>query len=135
MQSKPCDGKYALVETFYIGVTAGSNNMYDLQARATIENDDTNDQASIAALRVLVVCTDLESGFQTFSTTVSNYEGAKVLAEEISPERPVEVKVYVYYDGNDTTVNSVNLSAGTIADAKITVYFTASKTASEQSGD
>ena len=30
------DGEYALVETFFVGLTAGSNDMYDLKAKVTI---------------------------------------------------------------------------------------------------
>lgn len=125
------DGKYALVETFYIGVTAGSNNMYDLKARAVIENVDTNTNATLDAIRVLVVCEELETGFQTFQTTglKDDYSASIKLADKITDTEPVAVTVYIYYDGNDPSVKSVNLAAGTIADANITVYFTASNTA------
>lgn len=113
-------GKYALVKTFYIGVTAGSNDMYQLKAKATIEN--------AASVNVLVVSTDLTTGFQNFTTTVANYDGAIELADVITADTPIAVSIYVYYNGNHTDITSVNLSADAIKDAVVSVKFTATTT-------
>ena len=113
-------GKYALVKNFYIGVTAGSNDMYQLKAKATIEN--------AASVNVLVVSTDLTTGFQNFTTTVANYDGAIELADVITADTPIAVSIYVYYNGNHRDITSVNLSADAIKDAVVSVKFTATTT-------
>ena len=113
-------GDYALVKSFFVGVTAGSNDMYQLKAKATISN--------AASVNVLVVCTDLTTGFQNFTETVDNYNTAVELADVITAATPIQVDIYVYYNGNHDDINSVNLSAGSIKEAVVSVQFTATTT-------
>ena len=112
-------GKYALVESFYIGVTAGSNDMYNLKAKVSITN-------VAEAINVLVVCTDANGKYQNFTTTAANYDGATVLAGLITADNPVHVSIYVYYNGNTDNVTSVQLSGGNIDNGIVTVKFSAS---------
>ena len=126
--------KYVLHKTFFVGVTAGSNDMENLKAKVTIDKVDASSQASIDPVRVLVVSTD-EKGYQNFTTTTLDYTGSVVIASSITDENPVQVDIYIYYDGNDDDVTSKNFAAQAISNAKVSVFFTASKVTAQQNGN
>lgn len=71
---------------------------------------------NIDAARVLVVCGENTEEFKSGTAA-----GTKTLATDISDSTVVEVKVYVYIDGNDTSIYTNN--AGDLDQANITLTF------------
>lgn len=109
-------GEYVYKQTFYIAVAAGSNSMSDLKARVNVK---TGDAVGDEAVRVVVATA---TNYQQFSATVADYTGAVDLGD-VASEGVVQVDVFIYYDGTDTTVYTNNITA--IADTQVDVYFTA----------
>ncbi len=99
-------GNYVLSYTLYFTVAAGANTATNLHVTAcTITGD--------AALRCLVVGS--KNSVQ-FSATDADGD-TTVLAETLTDKTVVSVTVYVYYDGNATSIftnNKAQIAAGNI---------------------
>lgn len=105
---------YVLVYNMYITLAEGSNPAQNLTVSATIASNETSEEeaATFAAVRALVV-TDSAAAELSPATASSS----TVLAASVTDEALIPVTVYVYYDGNDSTVytnNIANLDGATI---------------------
>lgn len=115
-------GKYVLAHTVYVGISKGSNEMTNLQAKVTITTPNV-DEGAENYVNVLVVSTDLETGYQNFTKTTTGYGDAVVLANSITAANPVQVDIYIYYNGEHSGITSSNLAADAIKDSTVTVFF------------
>ena len=124
--------QYAVKNTFYVGskgtelqnlvVTAASLTNED-GANSTSKNNDLDN-----ALRVLVTCGDnwvLCNGTSILASSTNNKLADKVSSTE------TEVNIYVFYDGDDTQVNTNNLPDLKEASKNITVQFDATATTTQ----
>lgn len=103
---------YVLLSTVYIATSVGSENMSNLKALVNIDGDD--------AINVVVVTS---TAYELFSESSANY-GAVTLAGTVT-NVPVKVDIYVYYDGNDTTITTDQFGLQKILDTSVTVSFKA----------
>ena len=115
--------KYAVLNTF--NISAKGANLSDLTvAGASIAAAGNTELDN--ALRVLVVT---ESGWVLCNKSGivkdSNGGTTGVLGDNITAGNDTEVKLYVFYDGNETEIYTNNLANLKDASAKITVEFTA----------
>lgn len=107
---------YVLTYDLYITVAKGSNAVKDLKvSSATIESNLTSSSESKtnAAVRALVV-----SDTAVVEIKPGNTSSDTVLASSINDTTLVHITVYVFYDGNDSTVytnNIANLDGSKIA--------------------
>ena len=114
---------YAVVNTF--NISAKGTNLTALKvARASIETGDTGNTNLNNALRVLVVSPTAWVLCDKDGIVESKGE-AGVLGDTITAGTNTEVKLYVYYDGNEDEIYTNNLANLKDASAKITVEFTA----------
>ena len=105
---------YVLTYTYRLTLAKGSTATTNLKVgTCTFEAAGGK---TIDAARVLVVCNDRTEEFKLGTTT-----GAVTLADNISDSTVVEVKVYVYIDGNDTTIYTNNVE--NLDQANITLTF------------
>ena len=108
---------YVLLNSAIIAVSKGSNKMYDLQAKIEIATGGDD------AINVLVVVGDR---YQRFEATASGSDYIAVsLADEIT-DAPIQVDIYVFYDGEHDNITTNELGLGNIEDSSVTVKFTAS---------
>lgn len=104
---------YVIVKTLYLTVADGSNNANNLSVTATITAQNTG---NVDAVRVMVVTDD--GGFAILKTgnlSANLYDGEHNTA--ITDTTVRTVTVYIYVDGEDSTVytnNKANLDAATI---------------------
>lgn len=103
---------YVLAKSFYLAVDKGSNAMTDLKVELTTATVDE-------AVRVLVVVDGVHTVLSNASKT------SNVDLGDLAVNSYTQVDVYYYYDGNDSTVNTDNLGTGSIADAVVSIKFSA----------
>lgn len=108
---------YVLLNSVIISVSKGSNKMYDLQAK--IEVADGGDDA----INVLVVVGNKYQRF-VYDESGDDY-GTISLADEVT-DAPIQVDIYVFYDGDHDNITTNELGLGNIEDTSVTVKFTAS---------
>lgn len=140
-KGSPADAEtaqYAVKNTFYVGskgttlsnlvVTSAALKTEDGQA-STSENTDLDN-----ALRILVTCGDNWVLCNKSSILASNSGNTtNKLADTVSATETM-VEVYVFYDGDDTEVNTNNLPDLKKASKRITVQLDATPTTT-QTGD
>ena len=129
------DAKYAIKNTFLIG-SKGTELSDLVVSAAALKNengiDSTSDNADLDnALRILVTCGNNWVLCDKNSILASN-EGNTThkLANKVSATE-TEVNIYVFYDGDDTEVNTNNLSDLKKASKNITVQFDATATTTQ----
>ena len=122
-------GSYALVNTFYVKMSAGSTiDLTNLTVTKVTVAGTTS--ALDPALRVLVVG---ENGAQIYrptadgsldAVTIEGSANSATLINTIPKEGPVKtIKVYVYFDGDDAAATTNN--AATLVAKTVSVEFTA----------
>ena len=115
--------EYAVVNTF--NISAKGTNLTALKvAGASIETGNTGNTNLDNALRVLVVSPTAWVLCDKSGIVESKGE-AGVLGDTITAGANTEVKLYVFYDGNEDEIYTNNLANLKTASAKITVEFTA----------
>lgn len=129
------DAKYAVKNTFFIG-SKGTELSDLVVAAASLTNEDGNNSTSENAdldnaLRILVTCGDNWVLCDKSSILASNEDNtAHKLADKVSSTE-TEVNIYVFYDGDDTQVNTNNLPDLKKASKNITVQFDATATTTQ----
>lgn len=120
---------YVQEYTYNFTLAKGSNDAKDLTVSECKLAAATGEGKTIAPVRVIVACGNKVVEFNSTGTTVSAGDmGAttatdKVLADSVTDSSVQTVKVYVYYNGNDTAVYTNNIAnlAGTSIDLTFTV--------------
>ena len=127
--------QYAVKNTFFIG-SKGTELSDLVVTAASLKNEDgsdsTSDNADLDnALRILVTCGNNWVLCDKSSILASN-EGNTThkLADKVSSTE-TEVNIYVFYDGDDTQVNTNNLPDLKKASKNITVQFDATATTTQ----
>jgi len=105
---------YVLVNEFSITSAVGSATMNNLKCTATVE---TADEAA-DAVKVLVATATAVDEFE-----VGTRAGSVSLAPTITSGEVVSVKVYVYWDGNDSDVFTNNMAK--LQETTVSLDFTA----------
>lgn len=117
------DASYAVLNTF--NISAKGTNLTNLKvAGAAIDTGNTGNTNLDNALRVLVVSPTAWVLCDKDGIVASKGE-AGVLGDTITAGANTEVKMYVFYDGNEEEIYTNNLANLKNASAKITVQFTA----------
>lgn len=127
---------YALKQTFYIGEKTGTTELVNLRVSevvmtGTVDNNDLSD-----AMRVLVICGDnwiVYNGTGTMQkTNITVSDGKYILRTDafkgVGTTNQVKVDMYVYYDGDVTTIRTNNLT-NLQTELGVTVSFTADNNA------
>ena len=106
------DGKYALINTFYLKLSAGSTgSLTNILAREITVN--ANNCSIKEALRILIVGSngamlysyrDAENGKITLAASGSN--SAEVLVSELAVGETEQIRVYAFFDGADEVANT-----------------------------
>ena len=110
---------YVFSGTYYLAVAEGSNPMENLRAKVSIKSGDaTGDEA----IKVLIVTSANKTVLNTVSTYATDGFDTVDLGD-VPNDATVQVDVYIFYDGNHTTVNTNGIAS--ITDSTITVSFTA----------
>ena len=128
--------QYAVKNTFFIG-SKGTELSDLVVTAASLKNEDGSDSTSEnadldSALRILITCGDNWVLCDKDSILASNANNTThKLADKVSSTE-TEVNIYVFYDGDDTQVNTNNLPDLKKAYKNITVQFDA--TATTQTG-
>ena len=129
------EAQYAVKNTFFIGSKGTElSNLVVTAASLTNEggNNSTSENADLDnALRILVTCGD-NWVLCDKSTILAFNEGNTThkLADKVSSTE-TEVNIYVFYDGDDTEVNTNNLPDLKKASKNITVTFDATPTTTQ----
>lgn len=117
---------YVLLSTVYVATSVGSEDMDNLKANVTITGDE--------AVNVVIVCTyDYTVKVDGVDTNraggqFERYETTKSGTLELSPEitnTPVKMDIYVFYNGEHSTITTDNFGLGTILDTSVKVIFNA----------
>ena len=107
---------YVLVNEFSVTVAKGSNPVENLRVDSC--NVDTNGGA--AAVKVIVAT---DSAYAEYDATGALVEGTAIIrTAELTDAQVETVKIYVYWDGNDTDVYTNNLI--NLKDTSVVVTFT-----------
>ncbi len=128
--------KYAVENTFYVGTGTYDGEFTNLHiTEVKVTNPTTAENMNLGnALRILVVYKNKwevwsGNGIKLSSSVDSPTAGGDLLApgEVITSGRDAEVKVYLYYDGDDANVYSNNLEKikTTAGDNGVTITFEA----------
>ena len=127
--------QYAVKNTFYIG-SKGTTLSDLVVTSASLKNEDGTDSTSDNtdldnALRILVTCGDnwVLCDKNSILAANENNDDHK-LADTVSATE-TEVNIYVFYDGDDTQVNTNNLPDLKKASKNITVQFDATATTTQ----
>ena len=134
--AKAVEAKYAVENTFYVGTGTYDGEFTNLHITdVKVTNPATPDNKNLGnALRVLVVYGEKwevwsGNGIKLSSSVDSPTAGGDLLAtdEVIKSGHDAEVKVYLYYDGDDANVYSNNLEKikTTAGDNGVTITFEA----------
>ena len=129
------DAKYAVKNTFFIGSKGTELSDLVVSAAALKNENGTNSTSENAdldnALRILVTCGNNWVLCDKNGILASN-EGNTThkLADKVSATE-TEVNIYVFYDGDDTEVNTNNLPDLKKASKNITVQFDATATTTQ----
>ena len=128
--------KYAVENTFYVGTGTYDGEFTNLHiTEVKVTNPTTAENMNLGnALRILVVYKNKwevwsGNGIKLSSSVDSPTAGGDLLApgEVITSGHDAEVKVYLYYDGDDANVYSNNLEKikTTAGDNGVTITFEA----------
>lgn len=127
--------QYAVKNTFFIG-SKGTELSDLVVTAASLKNEDGSDSTSDNpdldnALRILVTCGDNWVLCDKSSILASNENNTThKLADKVSSTE-TEVNIYVFYDGDDTQINTNNLPDLKKASKNITVQFDATATTTQ----
>ena len=118
---------YVIYYDLYITVASGSPAMSNLKCNATIQASGAANEVRNAT-RVLVASDSNAEEFynahtESGSQVVAHTEGTNVLATSISSDSLVHVRVYLYIDGEDSTVYTNNIT--NLTSANVQLSFTA----------
>lgn len=118
---------YVIYYDLYVTVAAGSPSMKNLKCNATIQGSGVTNEVR-NAVRVLVASDTTSEEFYNLHTesgveTAAHTTGETVLASTITDAALVHLRVYIYLDGEDSTVFTNNF--GNLAEATISLAFTA----------
>lgn len=121
---------YVLYYDLYLTVATGSPAMANLKCNATIQASGATDEVR-NGVRVLVASdTDAEEFFNTHIESGTNVDahtqGTVVLASSITSAALTHIRVYIYLDGEDSTVFTNNFT--NLKSATVTLSFTAENT-------
>ena len=120
--------KYAVKNTFKVGTkgTKLTNLVVDpTENGISLVSGDNSNVNFDNALRILVKCGDNWVLCDKSKVIKSSSGDTNLLATEVTPEKEVEVDVYVFYDGDDSAIYTNNLGRLKDASKKIKVTFTA----------
>ena len=99
---------YVIKKTYYFTLAAGSNaaqNLVVSKVSKTMNNTAHGSAETNAAMKIVVVGTN----YVEFANT-DNDGDATVLAASLTDSTVVSVDVYIYFDGNDTSVYTNNVA-------------------------
>ncbi len=100
--------KYSFNLTLAVGSNPVAAEQLTVNYNPTIKTDTTaTGSDTAAAVRVIVVCGDK---FEEFSGVTSKTGTVKLNANQITSDAATQVDVYVYYDGNDSSVYTNNIA-------------------------
>lgn len=121
---------YVLYYDLYLTVATGSPAMANLKCNATIQASGATDEVR-NGVRVLVASdTNAEEFFnahtESGTATAAHTEGSVVLASSITSTALTHIRVYIYLDGEDSTVFTNNFT--NLKSATISLSFTAENT-------
>ena len=122
-------GKYAVMNTFFVGSKGA--NLENLKVEGCSIKDTEGAGAEFDnALRVLVTCGD---NWVLCGPTgvLASSDGNSVLAPTVSATES-EIKMFVFYDGDDAKIYTNNLEALKTASKRINVVFTATSTQTDK---
>lgn len=127
---------YALKQTFYIGEKTGTTELVNLRVNSvtltgTVENNNLSE-----AMRVLIICGNnwiVYNGTGTMQKTNITVSGSDYILKEdgfkgVGTTNQVQVDLYVYYDGDTSTIRTNNLTQ-LQSELGVTVSFTADNAA------
>lgn len=103
---------YVLLSTVYIATSKGSQDMKKLKASVSITGDD--------AINVVIVTS---TNYKHFVDPTDGYD-TTVLYDTLN-NTPIKVDIYVFYNGNDTSITTDQLGLKKIENSSITVSFSA----------
>ena len=122
-------GNYAVMNTFFVGSKGA--NLENLKVDSCSIKGEGGDGAEFdSALRVLVTCGDKWVLCGPNSVLASS-GGDSVLAPTVSATES-EIKMFVFYDGDDAKIYTNNLDALKTASKRINVVFTATSTQTDK---
>ena len=113
---------YVYSDTYYLAVADGSNPMENLRAKVSIK---TGDATGDEAIKVLIVTSTNKTALNTISTYAADGFDTVNLGT-VPNNATVQVDVYIFYDGNHTSVNTNGIAS--ITDSTIDISFTADVT-------
>lgn len=122
-------GDYAVKNTFYVGSKGADLTNLKVES-CSIKAEDSDGSAFDSALRVLVTCGDKWVLCGPNSVLASS-GGDSVLAPTVSATES-EIKMFVFYDGDDAEIYTNNLDALKTASKRINVVFTAASTQTDK---
>ena len=117
---------YVLLSTVYVATSVGSEDMDNLKATVTINGDE--------AVNVVIVCTYDYSVKVDGVDTARNggeferYETSGTGTVELSPEitnTPVKMDIYVFYNGEHSSITTDNYGRDSIVPTNVKVTFSA----------
>lgn len=106
---------YVIQKTVYLTVAKGANAANNLKVTPTIELKSGNSEKTVDAVRVLITTSD--DGFKILKKA-SGAVGIEGSNTDLTDSTVLTVKIYIYIDGNDSTVftnNAVKLDMATIS--------------------
>lgn len=109
--------KYVIKKTVYLTVAVGANPANNLSVTATITAKETG--KTITAVKVLVAT---ETGIATLDSTHLTSAAIGSSTAKITSNDVMEVDIYIYYDGSDSSVNTNGI--GDLSGASISLEFT-----------
>lgn len=115
---------YYVVDTFYIGLTAGSSAVQTgkgIQADVTFKATNASSLNKALTVKIVYGENKLDADTTTTQTYVLGSEGtdkvikysSKLQADDLIKDTATKVTVYIYFDGEDencTTANAINLA-------------------------
>ena len=113
---------YVIVRDAYLTVAEGANDAHNLVVTATIADKDDSDSADdISGVKVLVAVEDdgVMAVLDSTNNTANLYSASANTA--ITDTTVKHVRIYIYYDGDETAVHTNN--AADLAGAEITLAF------------
>ena len=97
---------YVIHKTCYVTLAAGSNDATNLRVSAlTLTSNNTATAGTYAPVKVLV--TSPTAAVELDSTTTSS---DTVLAATLTDDAVVQIDIYIYYDGNHSSVYTANVA-------------------------
>ena len=118
-------GQYVLINEFSVATAIGSNELENLRVKScTITpGDKPGTDPAVAGDQAVKVLVAGANGFEEFSGTGGNGSGTNYLqTANVTSSASSTVKVYVYWDGNDTDVytNGIADLIGTTVEVELT---------------